>query len=208
MSKTYVNLMTWESRCRCLVRRHVARWGRVALLLAMLASVCWWSVQDDLKDAKARLDQLDQRAEMYRTQLAANAKAKAKIKQAQQRHELFERLASSHRPLQLVGIVSASSREQDGRIRVDSFSIRPDESQPHPVKPAAGQQRSKSEFRTPEARRHALVIAGSADDDQALSEFIAALRKAGVFVDVELKSSSEVMLAKTPARKYQVHCVF
>lgn len=208
MSNRYVNLMTSESRCRCLIRRHVARWGRVVLLLAMLSGVCWWSVQDDLKDAEVRLAQLNQRAELFRTQLATNAKAREKMKQAQHRRELFERLASPHEPLQLVGIVSASSREQDGRIRVDSFSVRLVESQPYPARPVAAKQQVNSESGTPEIQRHSLVIAGVADDDQSLSQFITALRKANVFVDVELKSSSEVLLATTPVRKYQVHCAF
>lgn len=208
MSKTYVNLMTWESRCRCLVRRHLARWGRVALLLAMLSGVCWWSVNDDLKDAKARLAQLNERAELYRTQLAANAKAGEKIKLAQQRRELLDHLASPLQPLQLVGIVSASTREQDGRIRVDSFSISPGELRPNPGKPVAVQQQRKSNSHTSATQRHALVIAGIANDDQALSRFITSLRQAHVFVDVELKSSTEVMLAETPGRQYQVHCVF
>lgn len=209
--KNHINLLTLECRRRQLVRQHMARWIRATGLVAALVFVGYWRLNSDLTAIQARFEPLDQRAEVFRQRSAENRRLEDQIALAQQRKLLFNSLSLPRQPLQLVGIISASSRAQAGKVRIASFELAPQEIAvaAEPVKRRPGPRRP---VRNPEDRkpvsRTTLNLSGIAEDDLALAHFVASLREAGVFVEVELKSSRQVIDDERVARQYEVSCIY
>lgn len=207
--KTHVNLMPWKSRRKSLLHLHAARWTRVAAMVGVMTSVCLWVWSDDLAEAKSRLTQLDERAEIYRDQIDRNDQVQQKINRLERRHALFDELAPPHQPLQIVGIVSAGSREQHG-VSVASFRISPVAQEASKIVASRRESTAAVNASNTEQTRQRteLLLTGVAQDDLALSRFIETLRMNGVFTDVELKSSREVTRNERPVREYELRCAF
>ena len=178
--------MTLEWQRRHVVKRHLVRWGRVAALVAMLTAVTWWKVHGDVAEVRAELAGLEERASLFRNQLAENKRIEQKIELAQRRKKLFNSLSLPQQPLQLVGIISASARQQNGQIRIASFELAPSQmpvGQAEPARPRnAGRGAASTEPKKPVVRT-AVSLSGIAENDMALTRFVASLREAGVFVE-------------------------
>lgn len=209
--KSNLNLMTLEWQRRHVVKRHLIRWGRVAALVAMLTAVTGWRVHGDVAEVQAELAGLEERAALFRNQLAENEGIERKIELAQRRKKLFNSLSLRQQPLQLVGIISASAREQNGQIRIASFALAPSQTpagQAEPARPrnarggAADTESEKPVVRT------SVSLSGVAENDIALTRFVASLREAGVFAEVELKSSRKVQRDDRVACEYDVSCIY
>lgn len=209
--KSNLNLMTLEWQRRHLLKRHLIRWGRAAALIAVLTGVTWWRVSGDLGEIQTELTSLEERASLYRNQLAENTKLEQGIVLAERRKKLFNSLSLPQQPLQLVGIISASARRQDGQIRIASFELAPAESvvarvdsnRQRNARPAVDQAEEKQPV-----VRTSLNLSGIAENDIALTRFVASLREAGVFVEVELKSSRKVQRDDRLACEYDLSCIY
>ena len=203
--------MTLEWQRRHLKKRHLIRWGRVTALVAVLTGVTWWGASSDLADVRAELTRLEDRASLYRNQLAENRKLEQQIQLAERRKKLFNSLAMPQQPLQLVGIISASARQQDGRIRIASFELAP--RQVSAESPSANGRRiaqpsnANVEKEQPDVRS-TVNISGIADNDITLARFVASLREVGVFQEVELKSSRKVQRDDRLACEYDLSCIY
>lgn len=210
--KSNLNLMTLEWQRRHVVKRHLVRWGRVAALVAMLTAVTWWKVHGDVTEVRAELAGLEARASLFRSQLAENKRIEQKIELAQRRKKLFNSLSLPQQPLQLVGIISASAREQNGQIRIASFELAPsqmlDGQADEPARPRNAGRRAASTEPVKPVVRTAVSLSGIAENDMALTRFVASLREAGVFVEVELKSSRKVQRDDRVACEYDVSCIY
>lgn len=209
--KTHLNLMTLESRRRHLVMRHVARWSRVTALFVALAAVCWWRVSGDVSDVEARLNRLSKLSAPYREEIANNRKLRLRIQVAEQRKYLFNQLSFPQQPLQLVGIISASAREQEGKVQIVTFALGPHKvaSTSKPPTQRRSRRGAPPKPKKETVTRSAVNLSGIADDDLTLSRFVASLRETGVFLDVELKWSGNVANSDDKqSRAYELSCIF
>ena len=133
-----------------------------------------------------------------------------KIARDQQQLKLFEsqldklnQLQPSNHFLDLLGVLVQATRAEFGRLHIQRLSLlsgqnaMPVTGAPASAKPSTAQPTIST-----------LSLSGIADDDAALTQFVAALRDAGVFDQVDLKASSQVAGEDRTARQYQLECSF
>lgn len=179
--KTHLNLLPWNCRRTQLIRLCLKRWSvpwAVACGLTAAAAIVRW---DQAEAARARMEVLEQ-------QYAPTAALRGQIERLGKRFEglrsreaILDRLEDPRPALSLLGLVSRSARECQGRLRIEQLALRLEGqpgSGPGPTPAHAGATRS-------------VLIKGTAADNLAVARFVLALRRTEAFDRVELKSSQQ-----------------
>lgn len=198
--KSHLNILPLQFRRKLLIRQIVPCWACVWVGVALLATVVCWKADGSLSAARAELEIVDARAEPLRQIVQRNQKTSDSLTVADQRQLLVDCLKAADKPLQLVGLISATANTADGSIQIQNFQLTQGETK------LTGPSRNSTEDNGP--RRMKLGLQGYAVDDQALSRFVSQLRATGVFESVELQTSSNVQLVAGSVRQYIVECQF
>jgi hypothetical protein len=110
---------------------------------------------------------------------------------------VIARLESPRPPLTLLGLVSRSARDCQGRLQVDHLSLRSaNEGAKTAAKPSA----------LPDGDSLVVTIKGIAMDNPTVARFAAALQQTKAFRRVELKSTKEQPLGASRVCAYLVEC--
>jgi len=202
---SHINLLPWKLRRRFIIRRVLARWSAVAMIVLLGSSVFIVNSHLKLRTSQAELRQLVQRAAPVQQLIAENDRLTDQLERSDQRSLLLDSLAATGHPLQLIGIVSRSASATPGEILVQQFELI--ETEPTPT--ARTTSSGNKDLLPPVGRKHRqLGLTGMATDDLALSQFVTQLRDVGVFQTVELRASNDIDLSAGSARRYTVECSF
>ena len=176
-------------------------WAVCAAVLVAV-SVIRHKERNDIRHLASRLEE---RTQPLRKLDQERAQMERHVKEAQSR-ETWLSNADSNPALQLLGIISHASAENQGRVSVDNFQLRQVEIKVKDDKRSAAANGKSGKQAVREVMQ--LTLTGSAVDDLAVSSFVAWLRESEVFETVELRSSESVELNEHNARKYLVACVY
>jgi Tfp pilus assembly protein PilN len=198
--KDYLNLIPWKCRKAQLLRLRLRQWclpWAIAGGLVLAAGVVKW---DQWRCGRDRVERL-QRACGPTDSLLAEIQALTKRVEALKAREAAVAQLEDPRPaLALLGLVSRSAKQCEGRLRVELLSLQ--------TKQDAGASAGLGPTAAGLARRKSLVLKGIAADNLAVAQFVLALRQTKAFDRVELKSSQVQPADHRPARTYQVECLY
>jgi Fimbrial assembly protein (PilN) len=197
--KTHLNLLPWKCQRGQMIRLRLARWsilwGAAAGALVILGLLAWNRSQA----SQRQLERLE-------WEYAPVARLHNEIKTLRGRLEGLDRqeaalaLLETPRPaLTLLGFVSQSTRECEGRLRVEHLALQTTE------------EAARTAAKTPVEKApgpSAVTIRGTAADNQAVARFVMALRETGAFDRVDLKSSEEKTIEERRVCSFSVECAY
>jgi len=202
--KTYVNLLSPRHQRAALVQRLLTRWCAAwGLGIAVLAGVFWLNKGQHERTAASL-----SAAELACMPVIATAEENSRMLNQVRRFACRETLVSQLRDdkpvLGFLAVVSRSARVCDEQIVLRDLHFEQQSANP---KPAAKRDTEPPEKSVEPARPGAvLMIEGDALDNLAIAKFTATLRDAGLFRDVELKSSVGKTSANRPMHSFIVRC--
>lgn len=198
--KNRLNLMPWQCRKSQLMRLRLAQWflpWAVAGGLVLAACVAKWEQWQLRRDRVQRLEREYVPTDALLTEIKAFGD---RLEEFRSREAVLAQLDSPRPALTLLGLVSRSARECQGRLRVEHVSL-------HVEGDAAKPGNAGSSGAAP-GRTTAVTIKGDATDNLAVARFVLALRETKAFDRVELKSTQEQPADRRQTRSYLVECVY
>ncbi len=184
-----VNLMPLAVRRRIVLNRAVRLWLVVYLAAGVLLSLGYaFSWRHALQAAQSR--------DLYQTQYKPIEEKKRQILRNARRMEhlrTYEKLplalVNEMPPLTVIGSLSSSVKNTNGQVFIETFEFRsPEPSHGGPV-------------------RRVVSLRGIGQDDAAITQFVDQLRAAGLFTQVELKSTLAKRVRELNVREYQIECL-
>ncbi len=207
--KTYLNLLPFEYRSKALVRLRVLQWSLVWILCLVATAVVWWAKQSRCNRSLLAVATAERRYQPLEKLVHARKAMQNELRRLHAKGTILGQLLDERPLFTLMGVVSRSARECDGRLVVEEMTFarkesagRNDRRQQKPAtaaKPAPAAQ--------PPGPWASVAFRGKALDNIAIATFAAALRDTGLFRRVELKSSlGNESPDKTEARSYLLEC--
>jgi hypothetical protein len=189
--KTYINLLPGSYRRRTLIRRRVAQWS-VAWGLGLTVAISLGSAQYQRYQEALQVMMAHERAYAPLQYLKdETAKTQAQLNGLGAQESVLEQLHDDRPPLGVVGLVSRSARQCDGRIRVDQLTVK------HDLKTSKNDKSPGT-----------LSLRGTGLDNLAVAKFVVALRSTGAFAQVDLKSSVGNKTDGEQERAFLVECQY
>lgn len=204
----FVNLLPFAYRRSTLLRRWLLEWSLIWILCLLVLAGVWW-----LKQVRCRATSRAMKAAEARhlplTKIVQQGEiARAELERLQAKGTLLGQLRNERSLLTMVGVVSRSGSQCDGRLIVRDLLYQAAEQPPkRPGRPHKGPQPTRQPPAAEEpVSRASLTLSGEALDNIAVARFVVALRDAGIFRRVELKSSVGKNSADSSLRSYQLNC--
>jgi len=195
--KNSVNLLPWKCRRMQVIRLRVMQWSMPCAIAAAavgLLGVAEWS---RYRAAEARVERLEQEYVPVAAMGQEIKKQRARLDELAGDAARVGGLANPRPTLTLLGLVSQSARDCEGKLHVDSVSVQPSgESAKKAAKTASA----------PDSGTAVVAIKGIAADNLAVTKFVLALRQTKAFQRVDLKSTQEQPYGANRACSYLVEC--
>ena len=208
--KDYVNLLPWNYRRRCLVRRRLRQWAVAWTVVALALVVGWLDLRAQWETALAQVETHDQRYDEVRSLKGENARLLAQKQGLGKQQDLVVQLQQAPPPLLPVALVSASASRCEGRVAVQHlvYNEEPPTTQPVPqlTPTPSGTQPAIVATANRPPRSARLTVDGIGADNVAVAEFVLGLRDSGVFERVDLKSAAASTTRAGNVTSYQVEC--
>ncbi len=209
--KTYINLLPWRCRRNQLVRARLVQWSTVwavtgvatlgVVLLALAGHRADTAEVEELEAEYAPIETLKAEVESLRSRVA----------QLGQQEAVLADLVNPRPALTLMGLVSRSVEQCEGRVRIEQLSLCPVQ-EPTAAAPKENEKEPQGK-KTPAASpvagaSHVAILKGIAADNLAAARFVLALRRTEAFDRVELKSSVEQPTGSEKACAYVIECAY
>lgn len=196
--KSHVNLLPYPVLRQQVVHRWLRRWFVIGCLAAAAATIALGNLWYAAQAARTQRERLE--AE-YRPVKKANQEIqslRAQIAEFQQREAISMALSDDRPPLVVIGLISRAAQSCRGSVVVEHLEFK---------RGAVSQPKSGS---TDHRLRDAglLALSGTGQSNVAVAQFAAALRDAGIFERVELKSTQAEKNEDGDFRNYSIECVF
>ena len=189
--KTYINLLPGDYRRRTLIRRRVAQWS-IAWGLGLTATISIGSAQyQRYQDAQHVMMAHERAYAPLQFLKDETAKTQKQLAALGTQESILEQLHDDRPPLAVVGLVSRSARQCEGRIRVDQLLVK------HDLKTSKNDKAPGT-----------LSLRGTGLDNLAVAKFVVALRSTGAFAQVDLKSSVGSKVEADQERAFLVECQY
>jgi hypothetical protein len=203
----HINLLPINYRRRTLTWVRLRQW-LVAWLLAWTTLVpAWWIKDRERRAAQSAMEPLEHEFAAVMKLQAENRRMLAKLNDVGTRETLLGELQAEPPPLLSVALVSRSARNSGGELFVDHLTY-----DSHYAQRQLYERQKKDPQRAkilPEQVIHRdLVLTGLGVNNLAIAAFVVALRDAGVFNRVDLKSAVQSADSDRPAIQYLVECRF
>ncbi len=196
--RSSLNLLPWNCRRAQLIRLRLVQWSLpwlfAAAVLAGVGAVKWHHWETSLHE-RERLEEEYAPTERLRAEIKTLAK---QLEEFELREAALAQLGNPRPALTLLGLVSRSARDCEGRLRVEQLS----------VNPRSGGSASKAGGDGSPAGLASATIKGIALDNLAVARFVAALRQTKAFDHVDLKAALEQTADGRRACSYQVECAY
>lgn len=193
MNRRSINLLTAKFRFYLLVKARVLQWSAMWVACSFVM-VVWWQVENQRLGATMdALAIMESRVAPLQQMQNQNQTLAERVKNLKSHQSLLTRLDDEQVPYRLLGLVSKTTADCIGTIRVDSLTfdrrmeaVPTTASKPGTPMPTTG----TTQPTTPATREVAtLMLNGIADDNITVSQFVGLLRDCSVFQSVELVSS-------------------
>ncbi len=195
--KTYVNMLPQSFRKRNMVRARFVRWAPVWVLVFAGATAACWTEYSKFKAESHVVQAKEGRYAAVDALNAELASIREQLKGLQEHETAAAELVNNQPLLSLVGMVSRSALQCNGKLRVENFSL---------GRGAASVPRANHQQSPGATARRQLVLGGKSLDNLSVPKFVALLRQAGIFEKVELKSSKEGSSEDDSTHTYRVEC--
>ena len=197
----FINLLPPNTRLkiqfRSMLRRYVRIWCLAGLGAVACASVQVW----ECRQAAARIAALEDRCQPLYALQQVISEDRQQLQQLEARSKQVSQLQPTDHFIDLLGVLVTAAQANGGKVHVQRLTVQAGQPTAQPI-PARGAT-ATSPTGSP-AVVSTLSLNGLAEDDEALAQFVTALRQSGVFERVELRSSSQVAADST--RQYQLEC--
>jgi hypothetical protein len=191
--KSMVNLLPPSYRRQQMVRLRVKQWG--AAIAIMLLAACAWHCYE-LRTSAALSQQLQvlerEHAPTQRT-LRQLVQMRAELDALEQQVAVARALEEQRSALALLGIISRTTRETGGRLRVTKMEL-------------TNFQASDDAAGT--GAPAILQLSGVSIDHPAVWELLDGLQDTGIFSRVELLACTERQDGESTLRDYELRCEF
>ena len=193
MNRRSINLLTSRFRFYLLMKARVLQWSGVWAACSLIM-ISWWQVENDrLGETRDALAIMESRCAPLRQMQQQNLALAERANNLKSHQSLLARLDDEQVPYRLLGLVSKTTADCVGTIRIESLAFeRRLESAPSiSEKPGSASTTENShQSDTSEKQEVAtLTLNGIADDNITVSQFVGLLRDSSVFQSVELVSS-------------------
>jgi len=198
--KSHLNLLPWKCRKAQLIRLRLAQWCLPWAVAGGLVSAVCVARWEQWRSSRARVERLEREHGPTTALLAEIKTLRKRAEELRDRDAVLAQLETPRPALTLLGLVSRSARECEGRLRVEQLVLRSDGQAAQvagPGPPGGGAPAAAS-----------VTIKGIAADNLAVARFVLALRQTKAFDRVELKSSQEQPAERQRTRSYQVECTY
>jgi Tfp pilus assembly protein PilN len=194
--KTSINLLPTSSRRQQVLRRCAIQWGSlVSLVLLSGWGWHWYELGED-RSFKQQLEVLEREHAPTQRLLQQLVDMRVKLEQLHQQEVVAGELERQRSALTLLGVVSQTARQTDGRLRLTKLVLTNFQaSVPGDSAAAAG---GGSE----------LLLGGISLDNPAVGELLDGLQDSGIFNRVELLVLKERQGSDLSLRDYEVQCEF
>jgi hypothetical protein len=206
--RIFVNLLPFEYRKGEVLRRRLLQWSLVWTLCLVTAIGVWWLKQNRYRASFHAADAAQRRYLPVERLVEESEKTRIELKGLRAKGTLWGQLRDERPLLTLIGLVSRSARQCNGRL--DLHRLLFERQEEHPKTDDRRRDRGNQQPQQPaeeETRPWAVVtLEGEARDNLAVATFVVALRDTGVFRRVELKSSTGKDSVKPGVRSYLLKC--
>jgi Tfp pilus assembly protein PilN len=196
--KSHVNLLPYSVLSQQVVLSWLVRWAVIGGLAVAGAAIALANVRQAAVRTEAQRERLE--AE-YRPVAEAKQQAqtlRAQIDELEQREAISMSLCDERPVLAVVGLVSRAAHACRGGVAVEQLEFKRDGA------PQAGGRGARAE----PGGDGLLSLTGVGRSNVAVSQFAAALRDAGVFQRVEVKSTAAEKRADGEFQSYTIECGF
>lgn len=200
----FINLLPPKTRLKIQFRSMLRRFSRIWCLAGVGAMACAAVQIWECWHTGHRLAVLESRClPLYAVQHEIQKDYK-ELQLLQSRCAMLDQLQPADHFIDLLGVLVQATRAELGKLHIQRLSLQSSQSAVSVASKSA--TRGAPAIPTLAATTSTLSLQGLADDDEALAQFVAALRQSGVFERVELKVSSQVSGGSRTARQYQLEC--
>ena len=206
--KSHLNLLPLDYRIKALARRRILQWFLVWLSCAVAAAGLWGLKQSRCRASRQAM-QAAERSYAPLEKLTGQSEAmRSELQQLRARGTTLGGLLDERPALTLIGLVSRSARQCEGRLVVQKLLFERSEQPANAdASKANTDQDGQPEPATQNTEPWGLVtLEGEALDNVAVATFVVSLRDSGLFRRVELKSSVGKKSAHEQLRSYLLEC--
>ena len=190
--KTHLNLLSHSFCRRQVAITRLRQWCVVWLVAAAVGGGVIWMCWQSNGDQARQIEALERKYQPVAKQMREITILKEKLAELQVREKLTLELAQERPMLTLLGHVSQAASECGGKVSVQSFRL------------DQRRQGGASELRD----QNVLTLSGVGTDNLTVARFVVSLRDAGIFEQVQLKSTGVVSIGEKTGRAYVLECSF
>lgn len=194
----HLNLLPNGWLIRLLVRRRLWQWSW-AWGAALVVGGCLFATRyQHLRNARQELQDLQQRSAPLQQMQQEIAAAEHQLLELEQQILMMQKIEHSDRTLPLFQVLANASRAAEQQLQIQRLNL---------TAPTPAVATAETASSVPVAAETNLFLNGVVSGDVALAKFVDALRVAGVFKQVDLKSASTWQSNDgTDGRQFQVEC--
>jgi Tfp pilus assembly protein PilN len=195
----FINLLPPGLGIKLLIRRRLRGWAIVwgfALVVGVLA------VSNDYADllrVRTEFDHLSNRVQPLEQLHTKISTTKKRLRDLDQEVNRLQAVCVDDRSLAVLKVVGQSIEQIAGKVQVDHLNM---------VCSGWRTSAGKTKKSGPGPLESTVALRGIATDDLAIADFVAALRRSGVFAQVDLRSTQQFVAGKIVGRQFQIACNF
>ncbi|TWT59931.1 PilN domain-containing protein [Rubinisphaera italica] len=198
-----LNLVPLSTQFELILRSQLRRWVKtIGFVICGLAIIILWQVSE-LHVSTVVLHQKEMRYQPVRDMMSQNSKISQQLKEIEQQKTQLKNLVSGPTPLHILKAIAVASHHASGQVVVTSLSCNSQDVQE--------QQPAKSTNVSNVSRKckriGTVAMAGNGEDDEAIMEFISALKSSGLFNKVELKSATHTKDQNHTTKQFHIEAI-
>jgi Tfp pilus assembly protein PilN len=197
--KTMINLLPISFRRQQLARRRAIQWSAVLGLVLLAGAVSYWY---EVRERHALAQELEVLTREYRptqTLLQQLVEMRQRLDDLQRQETVARELEYQRNPLALLGVISQTAQETQGRLRVTKLDLSDFQGDARMARGGNGAGAS-------EAGSSSVVVSGVSLDNPAVADLLEGLQNSGLFGQVELLKMKEREGGSTRLSDYEVMC--
>ncbi len=192
-----INLLPALYRRQQMLRRRAIQWGTAILAVLVVGWGSHWFEVQEQKLLAQRLDVLKRDHQPTRTKLQQLVEMRQKLESLKEQEAIAHELEYQRSALVLLGVLSESARETEGRLRITKLNLENLQS------PGNGTDTSTSESQSAH-----MLVSGVSLDYAAVSTLMKGLQDSKCFSHVELLTSTERETGGRAMCDYELRCEF
>jgi hypothetical protein len=197
--KTAINLLPPAYRRKLFARRRAVQWSSLVCTVLVFGWAWHWYELSEGRALAQQLEVLEREHAPTQRLLQQLVEMRAKLEQLQQQEVVAGELERQRNALTLLGVVSATAKKTDGRLRLTKLDLTDFQSaglagDAAPAAAAAGSS--------------GMTLGGASLDNASVGELLEGLQDSGIFSRVELLVLKEREEGEASLRDYEIRCEF